>query len=403
MAGACALDRSGRFDGAADGGSSAVPQGGTAPAAGGAGGDDAHGGGGGRGGGGQGGLGGGGAAPTDQQCPPGEFATGYGETGVLQCAPIRPAAFAAVNEHCSLYLGWRDSCDGCSDPPTQWGQVGAASCTDGAGVDNSCITATLGATDVRLFGLSPDGNVDGNDKFHMALRCAAAPETTPVAGPCPSGTFASALSGTNVTCVTALDALTTYVRSSCEGYFGWRDACDDCTSEPSKWGTFGDGACDVGTGTDCTCATHTLGESVELFGLNTDFSVDDGDKFYVGLQCSGAVASGGVHDHTCPAGELVAGVRANGMVECASPAPAAEEAIQAGCFLYLGWRDSCDDCTDPPAKWGRVSHALCENGEGADNTCTTPTLAATTLPLFGLNTDGGVNGDDKFYVGLKCE
>ena len=72
------------------------------------------------------------------------------------------------------------------------------------------------------------------------------------------------------------------------------------------------------------------------------------------------------------------------------------------CAMYAGWRDSCDGCTDPPAKWGRVTSEACQNGAGAANTCTVPTLADQTVNTFGLNTDGDVNDDDKFYLGFTC-
>ena len=55
-----------------------------------------------------------------------------------------------------------------------------------------------------------------------------------------------------------------------------------------------------------------------------------------------------------------------------------------------------------PSKWGRAGHNLCDAGVGTDNTCTVSTLDTTAVQLFGLNTDAGVNGDDKFYIGLKC-
>ena len=55
-----------------------------------------------------------------------------------------------------------------------------------------------------------------------------------------------------------------------------------------------------------------------------------------------------------------------------------------------------------PEKWGRTNATICENGMGGNNTCQTATLGTETVQLFGLNTEGDVNGDDKFYVGLLC-
>jgi hypothetical protein len=68
----------------------------------------------------------------------------------------------------------------------------------------------------------------------------------------------------------------------------------------------------------------------------------------------------------------------------------------------MGWRDGCNGCTTPPTKWGRVSHAGCENGTGADNTCASTPLDGASVQLFGLNIDGDVDDNDKFYVGMAC-
>ena len=76
--------------------------------------------------------------------------------------------------------------------------------------------------------------------------------------------------------------------------------------------------------------------------------------------------------------------------------------INNNCRLYLGWRDNCDGCTIPPAKWGYVNDSTCVNGAGVHNTCTTPNLAGEVVRTFGLNTDGDVGADDKFYVGFRC-
>ena len=111
----------------------------------------------------------------------------------------------------------------------------------------------------------------------------------------------------------------------------------------------------------------------------------------------------GLVERSCPAGQLVVAIEADGQIRCASPLPAAEAVIRTGCQLYFGWRDSCDGCQLPPAKWGRVSHAACENGAGADDTCAPAQLNGNSVPLFGLNTDGDVDGNDKFYLGLQCQ
>jgi hypothetical protein len=153
-----------------------------------------------------------------------------------------------------------------------------------------------------------------------------------------------------------------------------------------------------------TCTVPSLGgQAVRTFGLNTDGDVNDDDKFYLGFQCGGAAPAEEEVDRSCPEGQLIVGIESNGRVRCASPLPAAEPVIQSACHLYFGWRDECGSCTTAPSKWGRVSHAGCQNGAGAANSCAPTTLGESTIPLFGLNTDGDVDGNDKFHIGFKCE
>ena len=39
---------------------------------------------------------------------------------------------------------------------------------------------------------------------------------------------------------------------------------------------------------------------------------------------------------------------------------------------------------------------------GTDNTCAKQTLGGKSITLFGLNTDGDVDGNDKFHTSLHC-
>jgi hypothetical protein len=68
-------------------------------------------------------------------------------------------------------LGWRDNCDGCSLAPTKWGEVRPGGCANGAGADNTCQNVLLGTENIDLFGLNPDGTVDGTDKFYLGFKC----------------------------------------------------------------------------------------------------------------------------------------------------------------------------------------------------------------------------------------
>ena len=76
-----------------------------------------------------------------------------------------------VNQNCRIYLGWRDSCDGCVNSPTKWGYATDTSCVNGVGTDNTCQTPNLGGELVQMFGLNPDGDVDGSDKIYVGLHC----------------------------------------------------------------------------------------------------------------------------------------------------------------------------------------------------------------------------------------
>jgi len=310
-----------------------------------------------------------------------------------------------VNASCYAYLGWNDDCSGCTTQPTKWGRAGASTCTNGAGADDTCTAPTLGSATVQLFGLNTDGGVDDNDKFHLGLHCAApGTSTSQAVAACPAGELAVGVDGDLVDCMPASDVVLAYARQNCFLYLGWQDSCNGCSGPPTKWGRANDTACDAGVGINGTCTAYTLGtETVNLAGVNPGGDVDDNDKFFVGLHCAGAQAAESTVTRTCPAGQIVSAVNGDGTLLCTSAAPAIEQALAQGCWFYFGWRDSCDACTSAPSKWGRVSGNGCENGLGSNATCSVATLGTESVRLFGLNTDGTVGNDDKFYVGLRCE
>lgn len=353
------------------------------------------------GGGGDGGSGTG--ALTPQACPTNQFMTGVDTNGQIVCELIDPSAQAAINQSCSVFHGWRDSCTGCTLAPAKWGSVSQGACANGLGGDNTCTQPSLGGLAVRLFGLNTDGDVNDDDKFYTGFSCSAG-SSTPVPAPCVAGELAVGLSGTQITCAPASGAILDYVRTSCSVYTGWRDSCDACTSAPSKWGRASTTSCSAGVGTGNTCTTATLGgTSVQLFGLNTGGDVDGNDKMYVGLRCTPPPAAVGSATGTCPAGRIMTGIEAGGAITCASPAPLVASYFAAHCTIYYGWSDNCDGCTAAPVKWGRAREGFCTNDVGGDSTCQDAVLGADTVRLFGLNTDGDVNGDDKFYVGFRCD
>jgi hypothetical protein len=316
------------------------------------------------------------------------------------CGSLTQAARDYVNSYCSVYWGWRDNCDGCQSEPVRWGSISEDACHDGSGF-NSCQTKTLGSQSVRLFGLDMGTftDVDGNDKFYIGMRCTAPPPSS-VASQCPAGQFVTGVgAGGTVQCGGIGSAAKTAINDNCRLYAGWSDDCySDCTT-PQKWGYVTNSSC-AEYGSDNTCTAPTLnGKAVRLLGLNPDGDVDGNDKFFLGTECVG-ITVGPAGD--CPAGQLAVGV-SGGAVQCAPVAGALQAYVADKCSLYLGWRDHCNGCTEPPDKWGRVSQNSCQNGDGSNNTCTTALLDNDIVKLFGLNPDGDVDGNDKLFYGFRCE
>lgn len=226
-------------------------------------------------------------APQTGPCSAGEFVSAV-VNGVVTCLPASGLALGRVRSTCSLYMGWRDECNGCTDPPSKWGRVNDTSCTNGVGSSNTCSVSTLGGESVRLFGLNPDGDLDGNDKLHLGLRCDdAVDDTTTATGTCPAGMLVDGiLADGTLRCSSPSAETTAAFRSSCTAYWGIRDSCDGCTTAPAKWGYATAQDCQNGAGTDNSCAATSLGgETVNLFGLNPDGDVDGNDKLYLGFEC----------------------------------------------------------------------------------------------------------------------
>ncbi len=344
-------------------------------------------------------------AATVAMCPAGQLATSVNAGGELTCTTVEDAAAAAIRARCAVYLGWRDSCTGCTTPPSKWSASGSLTCTPGVGAGNTCLAATLDVPTqpVQLATLDLDGDVNDDDKLYTTLHCqTSAPTTTPA--PCPAGSAITGRSGNGWTCAPIADAVVTYVRTHCSIYLGWQDSCDACTLPPTRWGYASDTTCVNGAGATNTCLSTTLGgETVNLFGLNTGGDVDGNDKFHLGLACAPPTTQPGSAPNECPAGQFVAGTNVDGSLDCTDPSAAVASYIDSKCALFFGWRDSCNACTMGPSKWGRARTGDCINGAGVDNSCSVMTLGGTAVQLFGLNTDGDVNGDDTFYVALRCD
>lgn len=347
----------------------------------------------------------------DERCPDGEFASGVDADGTLRCTAFDADAIRdAFNAQCSIVLGWRDSCDDCSQSPEKWGRASGTECDRGVGGDSSCITANLSGEQVRLYGLNTDGEINGDDKFYVGFDCSEPGQDSnePACGP---GTFVSGLGEDGPRCTSTASAVAQYANTHCFVYLGWRDSCSGCTTPPEKWGYAGQSACMNGAGGDNSCNVSALGDRrLQTFGLNTDGTVNDDDQFYIGLSCDDGTPSqleGDPPDEpvdggACPAGQLVVGLAAEGGALCASPSVEIADVVRSDCSAYLGWLDSCDDCAAPPSKWGRASSRSCESGSGDDGVCTIASLGGRTVQLYGVNTDGKGNGDDKFFVGMSC-
>jgi len=213
---------------------------------------------------------------------------------------------------------------------------------------------------------------------------------------CPPGEFAVAYENDELSC-TAIDAVVRdAVNAECALYFGWRDGCDGCGDPPSKWGRASGSGCHLGAGADDTCNTVQLGsDTVDLFGLNTDGDVDGNDKLYMSWHCVESLPEPS-HDGPCAAGELLTSA-----TTCTNARADIVGFARQNCYVYFGWRDGCDGCTDPPTKWGRANAVAC-NDQGGASTCSYADLDANKVLLFGLNSDGDVDGNDKLYLGFQC-
>lgn len=71
--------------------------------------------------------------------------------------------------------------------------------------------------------------------------------------------------------------------------------------------------------------------------------------------------------------------------------------IRANCKIYIGWRDSCNNCSAAPSRWGgvRVNGGAC-TGSGGETNCGNP-------PWVGIGMVGDVDGNDTFYVAFNCD
>jgi hypothetical protein len=343
----------------------------------------------------------------DQRCPAGEAMVGINGDGSPDCAPLAPAITDYANSSCRVYFGWRDDCDNCTQGPNKWGYAGGNTCHNGSGGDNTCTTPSFdGGPNVNLFGLNTDGTVNDDDTFYAGLRCDAPTGTTLATNACPAGRFVVGYSGGQLLCAPIGVPAASSANSLCSLYFGWRDQCDGtgCNTPPSDWGRTSATTCAIGGGSKNHCYLSNLGGTmVRLIGVDIGGDVDGNDRFYLGLRCEGALPSESRTAGACPAGQMAVGVASGGGLLCASPSVEVEDTVNSSCDVYLGHRDSCNGCTNPPTRWGRTNGVGTCTSLGPEGICRTFTLDDRPVRFYGVNTDGGVNGDDKFYAGMRCD
>ena len=220
---------------------------------------------------------------------------------------------------------------------------------------------------------------------------------------CPAGQFLTGIDSRGRFSCADLDTLTrATINDSCSVYSGWRDVCEGCADPPEKWGRVNGTSCQNGSGADNSCLKADLGGiGVHLFGLNADGTVDQNDKFFTSLHCA---APSGIDEEaaeTCPPGQFVAGLSEQGLT-CTSGQRAVLAYARQHCSIYFGWRDECGGCTTAPARWGRANDDSCDVGIGAANSCSSLALGTENVNLFGMNTGGKVDDNDKFYVAFHC-
>ncbi len=337
-------------------------------------------------------------------CEPGMVASGF-VGGQLQCTSVDADARTAINDHCQLHLGWRDSCGACSLTPTKSGWAGG-SCGLVAGTYSGCVPTLLGGVTQELIGINTGGTVDDNDKFYAGFDCRAPTAGNGMGPMCPTGQYVVGIDAMGeATCSDMATVAVAWASSSCDAYLGWIDGCANCPSTPSKWGRAGAVGCATGTGTNNSCATSTVdGRSVDLIGIATDGDVDDNDTFYLSVDCA-ASAPSVMSDvvEICPAGYFVTAIDMDGYLTCESAASFIADYARDSCYATLGWRDSCTACTTAPARWARSSVTGCGATSSTGARCLQHQLGGVPQWMASVGTDGDVDENDKFYAGFLCE
>jgi hypothetical protein len=107
-------------------------------------------------------------------CPANQFMRGVSADGTLVCSTIDAQVRSYINANCFIYVGWSDECNGTCTVGDKFGRVNQTSCATNLGAnsdDNTCQTQTLGGNAIDTLGINFNGDVDGNDKLFVGLRC----------------------------------------------------------------------------------------------------------------------------------------------------------------------------------------------------------------------------------------
>lgn len=340
---------------------------------------------------------------TESSCADGEIARGYDGTS-LQCEALDADAQSAMNDNCQTYFGWRDSCNGCTEPPSKFGYANG-SCSLVGGADSQCVTQALDGNMVPMLGINTDGTVNNDDKFYAGFDCVDATPSNSTASLCPAGQFVTGIDAEGeVSCADLASLVTSWANESCGAYLGWIDNCSNCTEAPEKWVYAGGAECSPGAGQDNTCVSVNVdGRIVNLAALNSDGTVDDNDTFYLSVDCLEAdpTTTADVVD-ACPPGEFVTAIGSDGTLTCTGANALVSSYVRDNCYAYFGWRDGCDNCMEPPARWAAATPAGCGNkSEGAQ--CNQHGLGlAPNQFMASFGTGGEVDGNDKFYMAWTC-
>lgn len=191
-------------------------------------------------------------------------------------------------------------------------------------------------------------------------------------------------------------------------------ACSSASSDDDLDG----GGC---AGAACMASGQVCPAGEVVAGFNDDGSLvcvpQTGGGGLAQQQCSGQQVVGGIRADgsiicvdqvqagSCEGGQFMTGISSTGEPTCGDiPPEVVRDYVNSNCYVYFGWSDSCDGCVDPPAKIGRTRGLDGDCGaSGSDSTCATFDLFGQIVEMAGINTDGDVNGDDKFWVGIKCQ